>query len=101
MRISDWSSDVCSSDLIQIDAQRRLEKAGVVSIVLVGPPVRGAIILRRGRIGAEPGPAGRLKRIVANELQGLGFRIVFPVIEREVDAQIGRASRRERVCQYV
>src|SRR3546814_14114333 len=33
MRISDWSSDVCSSDLLRLRARRTLEDAGGVRIL--------------------------------------------------------------------
>src|SRR3546814_5484896 len=74
MRISDWSSDVCSSDL---------------PTVLHVHPCRhrrdGAVQLAR-----PPGEVGR--RVDAEVLE-----------ERRVGAQqeIGSASCRERVCQYV
>src|SRR3546814_10827465 len=66
MRISDWSSDVCSSDLRP-----------------AGPPGQGVRSWRRG----APGAAGS---------RGHG-RPCPPLAARE----IGRASCRERVCQYV
>src|SRR3546814_9158147 len=65
MRISDWSSDVCSSDL-----GSRLEGRGVSP--LTPPPLPAA----RGPASA-PAPWAAARR------------------------QIGRASCRERVCQYV
>src|SRR3546814_8741588 len=69
MRISDWSSDVCSSDLIaQVPAAQNL-------------PIRPF-----GGIG-EIMP--RIGRIIA-----LGAQVA-------VIGEIGRASCRERVCQYV
>src|SRR3546814_7377341 len=61
MRISDWSSDVCSSDLAKL---------------------RGAGTHARG-IGQQPG--------AVEDQDGGG----------QVGKQIGRASCRERVCQYV
>src|SRR3546814_2834640 len=70
MRISDWSSDVCSSDLRQ-DLARRLG------------------IERRGRLVAEQD--GGLRRQRASDADAL----LLPA------GQIGRASCRERVCQYV
>src|SRR3546814_8447717 len=101
MRISDWSSDVCSSDLaVAADAERDdpRQKLGIARnigderehllvairqfarFVVTGQSVRpGARQLRLAR-GAHP------------------FEIVAGVIAR---AQIGRASCRERVCQYV
>src|SRR3546814_17353945 len=60
MRISDWSSDVCSSDLLGVDriAAPHDDEVGLHHLL---------------RIGAAPRAAG----------------------------EIGRASCRERVCQYV
>src|SRR3546814_12541645 len=69
MRISDWSSDVCSSDLHQADSTN-------------GPPqVRAAL--------SQPDPAqGHCVGLAVG-----GRRLCRP--------EIGRASCRERVCQYV
>src|SRR3546814_1350241 len=70
MRISDWSSDVCSSDLAAHDAGdcRRRRRARAV----------------RGRALSQAG-ADALAR------WGADGRVM----------EIGRASCRERVCQYV
>src|SRR3546814_6848028 len=70
MRISDWSSDVCSSDLLQIDGM-----AGTGDLV-------------HRRVGAQ-GSDG-----------AVALRRRDHVIAA-VDDQIGRASCRETVCQYV
>src|SRR3546814_7406693 len=86
MRISDWSSDVCSSDLDAVDA-------------------------------AEIGTAAQIEDVEALELLELIFAVVVvkarDELERLADGrqdphflgelleQIGRASCRERVCQYV
>src|SRR3546814_1812881 len=67
MRISDWSSDVCSSDLDGPGGRRGRSRA----------PRR-----RRGRVGSS-GPAGG------------------PAHADAPGDEIGRASCRERVCQYV
>src|SRR3546814_10770738 len=68
MRISDWSSDVCSSDLLL-------------------PAGHGVIVLLLAdRIGAEQSLV-TLGQILCGLQVGFG--------------QIGRASCRERVCQYV
>src|SRR3546814_18373121 len=86
MRISDWSSDVCSSDLLAIP---RLERARHVRL-----------------------------RTVAQDQGEAGDRVERPQDERQADdlpqflcraflrrlrgrVEIGRASCRERVCQYV
>src|SRR3546814_6921077 len=79
MRISDWSSDVCSSDL----AVEGCERA-----------VRDAHLL------ADLEGDGRLRPIHAlgdllDDPRGLALG------DRGRLAQIGRASCRERVCQYV
>src|SRR3546814_3878682 len=66
MRISDWSSDVCSSDLLQI---------GPVSAAAARAKPGMALCERRTAPGAQA-----------------GARLLF---------EIGRASCRERVCQYV
>src|SRR3546814_8818101 len=74
MRISDWSSDVCSSDLIDLLERRQDGVLAAVAGVHHGPAVAGAPPDIRGR-GCLPS--------------------LFD------DQQIGRASCRERVCQYV
>src|SRR3546814_3551111 len=68
MRISDWSSDVCSSDLRHLPAGR----LGRYRVQLRLPRRELHAVLRSGRAGAA-----RRRR------------------------EIGRASCRERVCQYV
>src|SRR3546814_8317378 len=97
MRISDWSSDVCSSDLerqsgrtiksphgreLFVDAQRG---------TFDGPRVFGidAVALRHclHRVIADIAVAQSAEQIVQHALT-----------QR---AEIGRASCRERVCQYV
>src|SRR3546814_17537457 len=76
MRISDWSSDVCSSDLRRGQVHR-------LQAVLVGLPVRRARIL-----------AGRGRDEEMHALRG-------PDLQREPGREIGSASCRERECQYV
>src|SRR3546814_2762062 len=83
MRISDWSSDVCSSDLVVIAAV-----IAALMVTFVGRPyvipsqsmentllIGDRIYVQKiSYYGSEPGPG---------------------------DVEIGRASCRERVCQYV
>src|SRR3546814_6599770 len=78
MRISDWSSDVCSSDL-----------PGSASSL-------GACCVARPR-GHQFAPA--LEKVCPSI--GCLDSIDEFVRERLIDDQIGRASCRERVCQYV
>src|SRR3546814_5541035 len=73
MRISDWSSDVCSSDLV---------------IPL--------FIIPEGRLRVQRQPVhtlDKLDRHILDLLQNDG--------RMSMTEQIGRASCRERVCQYV
>src|SRR3546814_10903743 len=72
MRISDWSSDVCSSDLRAL-----LPPWPVLVIEDVSGGSVEALLL--GKVGAAP------------ERLGAGGE----------EHEIGRASCRERVCQYV
>src|SRR3546814_10259711 len=82
MRISDWSSDVCSSDLGKEYAQRACEAGMDIDAF-----------------------AGRLSFFF-----GIGMNFFMEIAKlraartlwyRVMDGQIGRASCRERVCQYV
>src|SRR3546814_12733609 len=103
MRISDWSSDVCSSDLLEpIDGER------------------GAIV-NTASVAAEDGQMGQaaysaskggvvgMTLPIARDLAGDGIRVntilpgIFntPLLQFAPEPEIGRASCRERVCQYV
>src|SRR3546814_2290156 len=82
MRISDWSSDVCSSDLWRNDP--RGERGGDRADDEEQHDRRDD---RRQRVRHRLG-RGRLHQNRQAEIE-------------EVEAEIGRASCRERVCQYV
>src|SRR3546814_6578534 len=79
MRISDWSSDVCSSDLIYQykDDQGRHARSG------------------------ENGMNGALFRPDRLPVKDRGGGIVTIPLATAARGEIGRASCRERVCQYV
>src|SRR3546814_9427562 len=84
MRISDWSSDVCSSDLLD-----ELKKQG-------GP-----------EIDAHPHCNNNRSELAASEIASCFYcceifdpKEVKDWVDRN-DTEIGRASCRERVCQYV
>src|SRR3546814_20507345 len=81
MRISDWSSDVCSSDLV---GAGQAEVGGC-------PQIAGAIMQQCADRVA--GQRRGHRRVVLDPLQ----RSVAGAISQ----QIGRASCRERVCQSV
>src|SRR3546814_6802536 len=87
MRISDWSSDVCSSDL------RSVEKLFGMTFFLDKPNPRR---LNSWRAKAQQEAA---------EQAGYAFhsyaQAKFSGIIERIAKQIGRASCRDRVCQYV
>src|SRR3546814_6101734 len=84
MRISDWSSDVCSSDLLtDISLEGKLPQW---SSIIFTPPDEADLALVAGHLELAKDPA---------ELR-FWMRYLFRVPD-----QIGRASCRESVCQYV
>src|SRR3546814_3069110 len=78
MRISDWSSDVCSSDLVV-----GLEHTYGCGVAIDAP---GAAV-----------PIRTLRNISRNP----NFGGTAMMVSLGCEKQIGRASCRERVCQYV
>src|SRR3546814_12360320 len=74
MRISDWSSDVCSSDLFPAATGTRVER-------------RRRRLARRAQLHLDTATARRR-------------RVARQPVEVAQDDEIGRASCRERVCQY-
>src|SRR3546814_10480830 len=76
MRISDWSSDVCSSDLVELLQVREISagvSVGYNATFTAERPMRVGVL-------------------------NLGYADGYL---RGFSGQIGRASCRERVCQYV
>src|SRR3546814_15352451 len=82
MRISDWSSDVCSSDLGQASAR------------FFGPEQADAF-------SRTPSPEGQLAAVPSFPARGGGLPAFGSRDRGWDDEEIGRASCRERVCQYV
>src|SRR3546814_18953129 len=108
MRISDWSSDVCSSDLVarQVEGNARLTIVGTVDRIVI-VDARGQMEARdteggikSGRClaqsdGQAPPLLLRLQKCAGvDERTGQQLRARSP-------AKIGRASGRERVWQAV
>src|SRR3546814_11804457 len=107
MRISDWSSDVCSSDLPDIGSRGRgvaviRDEAALIAYLTrasddvlvqryIGGDEFGVFVYRRPEDG---------KPVIYSITQKC-----FPTVsgdgQRTLAQQIGRASCRERVCQYV
>src|SRR3546814_13962221 len=111
MRISDWSSDVCSSDLV-VGGHRvvRVELAAAAVFEMLEPP--GYSVPACGSLNGCP------RGDVAEHADGFIERRAVLTVEHGMDErgcplwrncglrcggcyQIGRASRREIVCQYV
>src|SRR3546814_12592109 len=100
MRISDWSSDVCSSDLLD---HRRVPAPGLVQRLRPFRPERAL----------QPG--GRLAGLALRSLAAVAVPLSLSVRMRLQPAaghdaaeepvhgerETGRASGRARVCQYV
>src|SRR3546814_12019531 len=113
MRISDWSSDVCSSDLRLVGAgrsQRLLPAKRAVGgrelLELRRHLHQGFVpLLPRQLAAAEEaagaGDAAHLQALALDRVEA-GADDAFGRTAADVDPQqIGRASCRERVCQYV
>src|SRR3546814_12995859 len=98
MRISDWSSDVCSSDLPQLDLavvggkdhMPRLRDKGVADAAAQFGA--NGDVLEIGIGGRQAARLGDRQRKAG--VDTIRFRI-------DLGLEIGRASCRERVCQYV
>src|SRR3546814_18927920 len=113
MRISDWSSDVCSSDLLVEDvtvnqcAQAITHMQGrewfvVLFVTLYGNDQRvfGAGSDHLAGIDGEDQPRWVLRLL---DLSGHQRQAIYLYEQLLLwrDQKIGRASCRERVCQYV
>src|SRR3546814_15688515 len=110
MRISDWSSDVCSSDLVlrsrEIGAEEvrgaRLERLAVLHHRFDRPGFdRAGETFMLGLLARDHGHREAILREIAIEIENLerfGARFVGAGVR---GMEIGRASGRGRVCQYV
>src|SRR3546814_13190682 len=117
MRISDWSSDVCSSDLYaDLQAYDDVIQAASGTTSLLprvdgDPRPRYFPSLIADKVAGQFGAQAILAALVHKFRTGEGQEVQVPMFEcftsfmlvehlRDA-AQIGRASCRERVCQYV
>src|SRR3546814_4408388 len=91
MRISDWSSDVCSSDLFSGSSNPLVAAAN--SLLVLIPQIRAT--------PAHPSPQ-LLREHLLDEVRQFEMRAQQAGIPNEtILGEIGRASCREGVCQYV
>src|SRR3546814_1240325 len=102
MRISDWSSDVCSSDRMGFYALGNLASAlspdyhAMLLFRFIAGLPHGAYFGVAALVAASISPTGQSGRAVGLVMLGLSIALLVgnPL-------EIGRASCRERGCQYV
>src|SRR3546814_12521687 len=92
MRISDWSSDVCSSDLV-----------GAIEVLVVedDPRVLAATVGAIAELGHRPIACGDpllAPSVLARHPQ---IALIVSDVLMPTQTEIARASCRERVCRYV
>src|SRR3546814_2098646 len=93
MRISDWSSDVCSSDL-----RFKTKRARWGTTHRARHLLRAQSPIAEIRVAQLPSAA----RVPPHWNSGaVRYSVRVHVCAMYSDAEIGRASCRERVCQYV
>src|SRR3546814_15750715 len=104
MRISDWSSDVCSSDLMA-----RAQGVNTGGMILAGMALSNALVGLAGALFAQTQGGADISMGIGTIVIGLAAVIVgesiLPsrklVLTTLAVLPIGRASCRERVCQSV
>src|SRR3546814_15030017 len=109
MRISDWSSDVCSSDLAELELRiaQHPGRIGLDSEFIRERTYWPQLALVQVSLGdgdgdddillvdpLAPGITDALRPLLTDTA-------VLKVMHRPSEDQIGRATCRERVCQYV
>src|SRR3546814_18051945 len=111
MRISDWSSDVCSSDLASFSIAVIISfvggRPGMISAATAAIAVLIVPLVRN--YGVDYLFAATILMGLLQVLAGfLSLDLIMQYVSRSVVtgfvnalAKIGRASCRERVCQYV
>src|SRR3546814_17975009 len=101
MRISDWCSDVCASDLLDLlgrawaAMERTLDAAWESRVPDLPLQTKEEELVLASIIEKETGAAEERQRIA-----GVFVRRIKLGIKLQRD-QIGRASGRERVCRYL
>src|SRR3546814_13671812 len=101
MRISGWRSDVCSSDLLWPDdpamvlVQGLIEIARQLNVHVVAEGIETEVQASQLRtMGCVLGQGFEFSRAVDRAA-------MTELLRRHAEGEIGRASCRERVCQYV
>src|SRR3546814_1225008 len=107
MRISDWSSDVCSSDLPLFHVMEGDEvTVNVTNLTSLPHTIHWHGLLQKGTWKNDGVPGTTQAAIAPGDTYTYKF-VAEPAgtmwyhCHVNVNEQIGRASCRERVCQYV
>src|SRR3546814_16927551 len=103
MRISDWSSDVCSSDLVVEVVRSALQDSGLPPQALTLEMTESVLLEDVDHAVRTLAALKALGVRMALDEFGTGYSSLssldrFPV---DIVKKIGRASCRERVCTYV
>src|SRR3546814_1624132 len=107
MRISDWSSDVCSSDLFAVARIAGIQAAKKTSDLI---PLCHPLMLTSVKVELNAEGEDRVRIVARCKLSGqtgvemealTAASVAALTIYDMCKAEIGRASCRERVCQYV
>src|SRR3546814_13989307 len=109
MRISDWSSDVCSSDLYFLMSEDNVELGLSQPWVSLGSDAESSapegVFLKSS---THPRAYGNVARFLGHYVRDRGLMPLAEGIHRLTGLpaptwklEIGRAPCRERVCQYV
>src|SRR3546814_11904193 len=101
MRISDWSSDVCSSDLSSGEAGN--DDHARARRTVPGVTIAGALAALLSALALYAGSGNcrwRLPAALCRHGKVTGLVLALMSLAAWI-AEIGRASCRERVCQYV
>src|SRR3546814_4724089 len=102
MRISDWSSDVCSSDLHDLDtmlAERDRLNADIQTILDQQTDAWGIKVANVEIKHVDLNE--NMIRAIAKQAEAERLRRAKVINAEGEQQEIGRASCRERVCQYV
>src|SRR3546814_11935214 len=106
MRISDWSSDVCSSDLLYYDdcpTPSILQVPGAKDVAVEFTSMSKTYSMAGWRMGFAVGNKKLIAALtrVKSYLDYGAFTPIQAAAVAAINGQIGRASCRERVGQYV
>src|SRR3546814_3033582 len=92
MRISDWSSDVCSSDLAGVTSALDFRQAE--SLLTQAETELAGLHLAKAQ-------NDNFLAVLTGGPLPAGLHAPMPLADQKSGQEIGRASCRERVCQYV